>query len=94
MYNDLGQTINDISPTENVYLRAYYVDSYDDTTEYTMTEAFSTQIDILDAASADDWDYLSVVVNPAVASKVRVQLIVSIYDASDVFLIDPMPVVS
>jgi len=94
IYNDLGQTLNDTTAKDNVYLKATYVDSYDDTTEYTQTEAFSTEIDIADAADADDWDYLQVTVNPATASKVRVQLIVSAYDATDYFLIDPQPVIA
>ena len=94
LYNDLGQTINDTTAKDNVYLKATYVDSYDDTTEYTQVEAFSTEIDILDAADADDWDYLQVTVNPATASKVRVQLIVSVYDAAGYFLIDPKPVIT
>ena len=94
LYNDLGQILNDVTAKDNVYLKATYVDSYDDTTEYTQIEAFSTEIDIADAANADDWDYLQVTVNPSTASKVRVQLICSVYDASDYFLIDPKPVIS
>ena len=94
LFNDLGQTLNDTTAKDNIYLRATYVDSYDDTTEYTQVEAFSTEIDILDAADADDWDYLEVTVNPSTASKVRVQLIVSVYDAAGYFLIDPKPVIT
>lgn len=94
IYNDLGQTLNDTTAKDNIYLKASYVDSYDDTTEYTHVEAFSTQIDIADAADADDWDYVEVTVNPATASKVRVQLMWSGYDATDSLLIDPEPVIS
>jgi len=94
IFNDLGQTINDTSATDNVYLEAEYVDSYNNDSEYTNIKVYSTEIDIEDAASADDWDSLSVTVNPVITSKVRVKLIVSIYDASDYFLIDPEPVVT
>ncbi len=94
IYNNLGQTLNDTTAKDNIYLKATYVDSYDDTTEYTNIEAFSTEIDIADAADADDWDYIQVTVNPATASKVRVQLIWSGYDATDYLLVDPEPVIS
>jgi hypothetical protein len=94
IYNDTGSVINDATATQNLYLKATYVDSYDDTSEYTRVEAYSTEIDIADAADGDDWDYLSVAVNPATASKVRVELVISYYDATGVILIDPFPVVS
>ena len=94
LFNDLGQTLNDTTATDNVYLEAEYVDSYDDVTEYTMTKAYSTEIDIADATDADDWNYLQVTVNPATASKVRVRLIVTAYDAADYFLVDPKPVIT
>lgn len=94
LYNNLGQTLNDTTAKDNVYLEAEYVDSYDDTTEYTTTKSYSEQIDIADATNADDWDYLQVTVAPVTASKVRVKLICSIYDAADYFLIDPEPIIS
>lgn len=94
IYNDLGQTINDVTAKDNLYLEAIYYDSYDDTSEYTEIKAYSTEIDIADAADADDWDYLQVTVNPAVASDVRVRFIASIYDATDYFLVDPQPVIT
>ena len=94
LFNDLGQTLNDTTAKDNVFLRATYVNSFDDSTEYTMVEAFSTQIDILDAADADDWDYLEVVVNPSTASKIRIELCCSVYNATTYFLIDPKPVIT
>jgi len=94
LFNDLGATINDDTAKDNVFLRAPYVDDYDDSSKYTMLNAYSTEIDILDAADADDWDSLSVAIIPDTASKVRVQLMCGVYSAAGVFLIDPEPVVT
>jgi len=95
IYNDLGVTINDVHAKEDIFLVAEYIDSYSAVDEYHFGKVYSTQIDILDAADADDWDYLQVTVQPAVASKVRIKLI-SAFDgafATDIF-IDPSPVIS
>jgi len=94
LFNDVGATLNNTTATDNIFLEATYVDSYDDTTEYTQTRVFSTEIDIADSASADDWDYLQVSVNPATASKVRVMLKISYYDTTGDILIDPQPVIA
>lgn len=57
-----------------------------------MPWTYSDEIDILDAADADDWDYLqcdSVVVDVS-GSKIYCEVLVSTYDAqADVILIDP-----
>ncbi len=94
IYNDTGTTLNDTTALDNIWLKAEYVDSYDDTSEYTQTEAFSTQIDILDAADADDWDYLEVTLNPATTSKVRLTIYISYYNATTNLFIDPAVVIS
>ena len=86
-------TLNDTAATDDVYLQAEYVKSYDDTSEYTMAIATSTEIDILDAGAASDWDYLQVTINPAVESKVRLWLCIRIYDTNDIF-IDPQVVIT
>ena len=86
-------TLNDTTATDDIYLQAEYVKSYDDTSEYTQAIATSTEIDILDAADADDWDYLEVTVNPATESKVRLWLKISKYETDDIF-IDPQVVIS
>ena len=93
LYNDTGVTLNDTTATDDIYLQAEYVKSYDDTTEYTMATATSAEIDILDAASASDWDYLQVTIVPAVESKVRLWLRISKYEANDIF-IDPQVVIT
>jgi hypothetical protein len=89
IYNDLGSTLNDTTAKDNIWLKASYVSGYNDTSEYQTSEVFSAQIDILDAADADDWDYLEVTVNPAVTSKVRLSIYFNFYDATDVMYIDP-----
>ena len=65
----------------------------DATTEYvSMPWTYSDEIDILDAADADDWDYLqcdSVVVDQD-GTKIYCEILVSTYDGeADVILIDP-----
>jgi hypothetical protein len=92
-YNDLGVTVNDGDAEADIYLEAEYVDSYDDTTEYTIVKANSTDSTIADAADADDWDSFSVAVNPATESLVYFNLVVSIYDTDD-FFIDPQVVIT
>ncbi len=88
LYNDVGVTLNNGDAQADIYLVAEYVDSYDDTSEYTITKAYSTEHTIADAADADDWDYLSVAMTLAAASKVRVRLLISYYDPTgDIFIV-------
>jgi len=94
IYNNGCGTLNDTLYSDNIYLKAKYVDSYDDTSEYTQTNVYSAEIDIANAANADDWDYLQVTVNPAVASLVRIELLLSAYHATDYILVDPLRVIS
>ena len=94
IYNDTGATLNDTTALDNIWLKAEYVDSYDDTTEYTQLEGFSTEIDILDAADADDWDYLQVTLTPATTSKVRLTIYFNYYNATTNLIIDPSPVIT
>jgi hypothetical protein len=97
IYNDTGETLNDTTAKDDIWLKVEYVKAYDDTSEYVIAEEYSTEIDIADAADADDWDYLSVAsVTPAVASKVRVTCCVSYYNAlatKNIF-VDPAVVVT
>lgn len=94
IYNDSGVTLNDAAATDDIWLEAEYVVGYDDTSEYAQTKILSTQIDILDAADADDWDYLEVTLTPAVASKVRLKIYFSKYLAATNVFIDPAVVIS
>ncbi|MCP4712657.1 MAG: hypothetical protein GY869_28865, partial [Planctomycetes bacterium] len=95
LYNDTGEEINSASAIEDIYLKCEYVDSYGDaTTEYTKATVNSTQDTIADAADADDWDYLEVSFTTAIASKVRVSLMINYYKAAGTILIDPEPVVT
>ena len=97
IYNDTGNTLNDTTFSEDILMRCRAeAGNYGDaTTEYvSMPWTYSDEIDILDAADADDWDYLqcdSVVVDQA--SKIYCEVLVSTYDAeADVILIDPSTV--
>jgi len=94
LQNNMGVTLNDVTAKDDIWLKIEYVDSHDDTTEYTKTEAFSSEIDILARASDTDWDSLSVTAQPAVASKVRITCYISKYVASGGIYIDPKAVVS
>jgi hypothetical protein len=94
IYNNGCGTLNDTLYSDNIYLKAKYVDSYDDTSEYTQTNVYSAEIDIANAANANDWDYLQVTVNPAVASLVRVELLLAAYHATGYILVDPLRVIS
>jgi len=95
IYNDTGNTLNDTTFSDDILMRCRAeAGNYGDaTTEYvSMPWTYSDEIDILDAADADDWDYLqcdSVVVDQA--SKIYCEVLVSTYDAeADVILIDPV----
>lgn len=95
IYNDLGATLNDVTAKDNIWLEAEYVSAYEDDSEYLITKKYSTEIDILDATGADDWDYLEVPsVAPAVASKVRVRCFISKYSSGGNVFIDPEVVIS
>lgn len=94
LYNDVGVTLNNGDARADIYLVAEYVDSYDDTSEYTITKAYSTETTIADAADAGDWDSLSATMTLAIASKVRVRLLISYYDLTGDIFIDPQAVLS
>jgi hypothetical protein len=94
IYNDTGETLNDTNAVEDIFLVAEYVSAYDDTSEYVIDRVYSTQIDILNAADATDWDYLEVTLTPAVASTVRLYIMVNKYDPSLYVYIDPAVVIS
>ena len=94
IYNDTGNTLNDTTFSDDILMRCRAeAGSYGDaTTEYvSMPWTYSDEIDILDAADADDWDYLqcdSVVVDQA--SKIYCEVLISTYDAgADNIFIDP-----
>jgi len=86
LYNDTGVTLNDGDATADICLQADYVKSYEDASEYTMATATSAEHTIADAADADDWDSLSITINPAVKSKVRLYLRISKYTVNDIFI--------
>jgi hypothetical protein len=97
IYNDTGNTLNDTTATDDIMLRcrseaAGYGDA---TTEYVSKWYYSDEIDIEDAADADDWDYLqadSVVVDVNDAH-IYCEVLVSFYDAdADNVFIDPVTV--
>jgi len=94
IFNDTGNTLNDTTFSDDICMRcrAEAAEYGDATTEYvSMPWTYSDEIDIADAADADDWDYLqcdSVVVDTN-DSKIDCEILVSTYDAdADVILID------
>jgi len=98
IYNDTGNTLNDTTFSDDILMRcrAEAANYGDATTEYvSMPWTYSDEIDILDAADADDWDYLqcdSVVVDVS-GSRIYCEVLVSTYDAeANVILIDPQTV--
>lgn len=94
IHNLTGVTLNDITATDDLYLQAEYVKSYDDNTEYTMDVATSTLIDIIDqAGNPATWVSLGVTCNPAVESKVRLWLCTRKYEVDSIFL-DPQVVIT
>lgn len=94
IYNDTSVTLNDTTAKDNIYLKAEYVKAFDDTSEYVISEDFSTEIDILDAADADDWDSLQVTITTATAGKVRLTIYLSFYSAAGIIFIDPAVVIT
>lgn len=80
---------------EELWLEVEYVDSYDDTSEYTITKEESDEACTI-RSGVSDWDqYIEVTgIAPAVASKVRIRCFVAKYDADGYIYIDPQAVVS
>ena len=73
-----------------IWLKLEYVDSYDDTSEYHITEVLSDET-VTDRSSNTDWDqYIEVPsITPATSSKVRIKCYISKYDADGHIYIDP-----
>ena len=95
LYNNTGDILNSGDVKGSIWLELEYVNSHDDTTEYTQVKAYSTEKDIADAADADDWDYLQVAtIQPAVASRVRIRCFCRHYTAAGDIYIDPAVVIS
>jgi len=94
IYNDTGDTLNDNHATENIYLEGKYIDSYDDTTTYTITNVFSTEIDIIQATDADAWVQISLAFTLATAGRIKVYLKVAKYEATGYILLDPIAVIT
>lgn len=95
IFNNAMGVLNDATAKDNIYLKVEYIAAYDDTSEYVIKEEYSSQIDIANAASADDWDYLEVTsIAPAVASKVRLSIWIGAYSASGTIYVDPAVVIS
>lgn len=95
IFNNAMGTLNDSTAKDNIFLKVEYIAAYDDTSEYVIKTEYSTQIDIANAANADDWDYLEVTgINPAIASKVRLTIYLSAYSAAGTIYIDPAVVIS
>lgn len=80
---------------DNLWMELEYVDSYDDTSEYTKAIVKSDET-ISARADAEDWtQYIEVTgIVPAVASKVRIKVFCSYYNATNNIYIDPMVVIS
>jgi hypothetical protein len=78
-----------------LWMEVEYVNSYDDTSEYTIKKLTSDQA-ITQRVDASDWSqYLEVLnVNPALASKVRIKIYCSYYHATNKIYIDPLPEVT
>lgn len=87
-------TLNDTTATDDIWIKAEYIDAHDASDEYHRVEKFSTEIDIAERADADDWDSLSVAVQPAVASLVKITMYLRKYDADGLIFVDPEPVIS
>jgi len=89
IYNDTGVTLNDVTAQDNIWIKAKYLSSYDDTSEYTYTELLSAQIDILDAVDADAWIALTATFTPAVAGKVFLSAYMRLYSAAGNIFVEP-----
>lgn len=78
----------------DLWLEAQYVDKYDDTSEYFLKTATATGA-IAARSDASDWSqYLEITVQPATASKVRIKCKCLYYHATNIFYIDPIPVIT
>jgi antitoxin component YwqK of YwqJK toxin-antitoxin module len=95
IYNDTGNTLNDTTFSDDICMRCRAeAGNYGDAnTEYvSMPWTYSDEIDILDAADANDWDFLqcdSMVVDHT-DSKIYCEILISTYDAdADCIYIDP-----
>lgn len=86
--------INQGDALRNLYLKAEYIDDYDDTSEYHHNQIYSSETAIAERADATDWDSLSVTVQPAIAGLVRITLYCSIYDATGIIYVDPTPLIA
>ena len=90
LQNNMGVTLNDTTAKDDIWLKLTYIDTYDDATEYSKTELFSTEIDILQRADQTDWDSLTIANHtPAVAGWAVLELYVSKYVASGQIYVDP-----
>jgi hypothetical protein len=77
-----------------VFVKASYVDEYDDTSEYHYGIIKSDET-ISARSGADDWSqYVEVTVQPAVAGFVELEILTGFYDADGILYIDPMVVIS
>ena len=95
VYNRAMGTLNDITSKDNIFMRVEYIKAYDDSSEYVIGYSESTQIDIANAASSSDWDYLEVAaVAPATTNKIRVTIYLNAYHATGMIYIDPQVVIS
>lgn len=94
LQNFMGVTLNSGDAKGDIWLKAEYIDSYNDNTAYTRTELFSAETNIAARADNTDWDSLSVTVQPAVASRVRITCYISTYSATGKIYIDPLVVIS
>ena len=86
----------DLSLTaDELWLEVEYVDSYDDTSEYTITKEVSDEACSLRSGVSDWSQYIEVTgVQPAVASKVRIRCFVAKYDSDGYIYIDPKVVIT
>jgi len=97
LFNDASYTLNDTLFDDDIWLEAEYVKEYtEDTEEYLYGTAYSADIDIADNGGATDWDSLSVTVDPATASKVRITCRCRAYASGspDDIFIDPAVVIT
>ncbi|NOZ68019.1 MAG: hypothetical protein GXP46_01920 [Deferribacteres bacterium] len=80
--NNTGNTLNASTAKDDLWLVAEYVSQYSANDAYTVERVFSAETLIAQRADATDWDSLSVTINAAVASKVRLKLYISTYSAT------------
>jgi hypothetical protein len=90
IYNDSGVTLNDATAKDDIFMKVEFIKAYDDTSEYVISESFSTQIDILDAADANDWDELTASITTDTTGKVRVTIYLRFYSATGNIFVEPV----